>query len=623
MTPETLFIPILLPAGLAVIFYLVPARVKLVREVLSVLGGAALFYFALVFFSVKNLTYKADWMGQGINFHLRLYHFSAFILLGLAGFMFLIALYSTVKMKNLPRIREYYAYIFLTISLANGAVLSDNFILLLFFWEGLLLTLFGLITLGTKKTSNRTAVKAFMLGGFCDFCMILGIGILWGKTGSLTMSEISVKPEGLFALAFVMMMIGAIGKAGAMPFHTWIPDAAIDAPVSVMAFIPAALEKLLGIYFLARITLDFFQLQKNGALAITLMVIGAATIVLAVFMALIQKDFKRLLSYHAVSQVGYMILGIGTAVPIGIAGGIFHMINHAMYKCGLFLSSGSVEHRCGTTELKKLGGLRRDMPITAAGFAVCALAISGVWPLNGFVSKEMVYHGALETGYTIFAIAAWAGAVLTFASFLKAGHSVFLGPRTTEVPKVKESQSPIFLPIVILALLCITFGVFNKLPLNVFITPILEGHVPPGEHLDFASHALSLFNPIALISMGCLVLALLLHLYGWRRGGRKAYLASEPVHRAPVLKQIYDLAEKRIFDIYEQGIKFIRSLSWALFSWIDRPIDALYDKGVTAVGGRLTGLLQGAHNGHYANYLAWCLGGLLAVAGVISWLIGI
>jgi len=172
------------------------------------------------------------------------------------------------------------------------------------------------------------------------------------------------------------------------------------------------------------------------------------------------------------------------------------MINHAMYKTGLFLSAGSVEHRTGTTELKKLGGLAKEMPWTAFGFSVCALAISGVWPLNGFVSKEMVFHGALETGYPIFAIAAWVGAIFTFASFLKAGHSVFFGPRSTEVPKTRESQWPIVLPILILAILCITFGVYNQLPLENFIQPILAGRVEPGEHLDFTAGALNLFTPV-------------------------------------------------------------------------------------------------------------------------------
>lgn len=584
---------------------------------LAVAGSGVVLYFGFILFDQKNLTLVADWLGMGINFDLRLYHFSAFILLALSGFLLLISLYSVVKMKSHPRIREYYGYLFLAAAFSNGAVLANNFVLLLFFWEALLITTYALITLGGKPTSHRTAVKSLIIGGFCDFAMILGVGLLWASTNTLTMNQVRVEPHGLAAVAFIMMTVGAIGKAGAMPFHTWIPDAALDAPVSFMAFMPASFEKLLGIYLLARITLDFFELKIGSPLAMVLMIIGAATIVFAVFMALIQKDFKKLLSFHAVSQVGYMILGIGTAIPIGIAGGIFHMINHAMYKCGLFLSSGSVEHRTGTTDLKKLGGLAREMPWTAFGFTVCALAISGVWPLNGFVSKEMVFHGALETGYPIFAIAAWVGAILTFASFLKAGHSVFLGPRSTDVPKTKESEAPVVLPILILAAFCITFGVYNKLPLQTFIQPILEGHVEPGEHLDFTAHALSLFNPVAGVSIICLIIALGIHLYGWKRSGHKAHLASEPIHQLPGMRKLYDLSEARFFDLYEQGIKFLRWLSSVLFRVIDRPIDYLYEKVVTAVGQIFTGLLQKAHNGQYANYLAWTIGGLVVVVWII------
>jgi formate hydrogenlyase subunit 3/multisubunit Na+/H+ antiporter MnhD subunit len=618
MTPKMLLLPILLPAVLAVALLLLPRALRLLRDVLAVAGAGVLLYYAFVFFSVKDLRYAVPWLGMGIDFDLRLYHFSSFILLALAGFLVLITIYTTVKMKDAPRGREFMAYIFLTAAFANGAALANNFVPLVFFWEGLLVTLYGLITIGGRPTSGRTAVKALLISGFCDFSMILGIGLLWSVAGTATMSEISVEPTGLAAAAFVLMMIGAAGKAGAMPFHTWIPDAAVDAPVTFMAFLPAAFEKLLGIYLLARISLDFFKLRPGGAMSVLLMIVGAVTIVLAVLMALVQKDLKRLLSYHAVSQVGYMILGIGTAIPIGIAGGIFHMINHAMYKSGLFLSAGSVEHRAGTTELKKLGGLRRDMPLTAFGFTVCALAISGVWPLNGFVSKEMVFHGALETGSTVFAIAAWVGAIFTFASFLKAGHSVFFGERTAEVPAVKESQPAIVLPILVLAALCILFGVYNKLPLTLFITPILEGHVEAGAHMDFTSHALDIFNPVALISIGCLVLAFLLHRHGFLKGGRKPYLASEPIHNLPGVHQAYDLAEKRVFDPYEQGVKVLQGLSTALFKAVDRPIDFVFEKVVTVTGEKFTGILKKAHNGHYANYLAWCLAGLIILAGVIG-----
>jgi len=618
MTPKMLLLPILLPAVLAVALLLLPRALRLLRDALAVLGAGVLLYYAFAFFALKDLRYTVPWLGMGIDFDLRLYHFSSFILLALAGFLILITIYTTVKMKDAPRGREFMAYVFLTAAFANGAVLANNLVPLVFFWEGLLITLYGMITIGGRPTSGRTAVKALLISGFCDFSMILGIGLLWTVAGTATMSEIAVEPTGLAAAAFVLMMIGAAGKAGAMPFHTWIPDAALDAPVTFMAFLPAAFEKLLGIYLLARVALDFFKIRPGSGLSILLMIVGAVTIVLAVLMALVQKDLKRLLSYHAVSQVGYMILGIGTAIPVGIAGGLFHMINHAMYKSGLFLSAGSVEHRAGTTELRKLGGLRRDMPLTAFGFVVCALAISGVWPLNGFVSKEMIFHGALETGYTVFAIAAWVGAIFTFASFLKAGHAVFFGERTREVPAVRESPPAIVFPILVLAGLCILFGVYNKLPLTLFITPIVAGHAEAGAHLDFVSHALDIFTPVALISIGCLVLAFLLHRYGFLKGGRKAYLASEPVHNLPVIHQAYDLAERRVFDPYEQGIKVIRGLSMVLFKAVDRPIDFVFEKIVTVTGEKFTGILKKAHNGHYANYLAWCLAGLIILAGVIS-----
>lgn len=618
MTPTSLLLPILVPAGAAVLVFLLPRGARVVREILAVAAAIATFAIGVALFGVRSLELRTPWLGSGIDFELRLDRFSAFILVSLAAFLVLVVLYSTSKMRSSPRAKEFQAYLLLTGGLASGAVLADNFVPLLFFWEGLLVTLYAMITVGGRPNSARTATKGLLIGGFCDFCLILGVGLLWSLTGTLTMSRISVAPHGPAAAAFILMVVGAAGKAGAMPFHTWIPDAATDAPVTFMALLPGAFEKLLGIYLLARITLDVFELERGGALSIVLMALGAVTIVLAVLMALIQKDLKRLLAYHAVSQVGYMILGLGTGVPAGIAGGLFHMLNNAVYKSGLFLAAGSVEHRTGTTDLRKLGGLAREMPLTAAGFTLCALAISGIWPLNGFVSKEMVFHGALESGHTIFAVAAWIGAIFTFASFLKAGHSVFFGPRSTEVPEIRENGAPIVLPIVVLGLACLVLGVFNAFPLNTLIGPYVASHAEAGAHLNFSAHALALFTPVALISVGCLVAAFLLHLYGFRKGGNKPYLASEPVHKLPVIHTLYDWAEARVFDAYEQGVKGLRGLSWVLFKGIDRPVDFLFQRVVTATGERFVGLLRKAHNGHYANYLAWCVAGLIIVAGLVG-----
>ena len=241
-----------------------------------------------------------------------------------------------------------------------------------------------------------------------------------------------------------------------MPFHSWIPDAAIAAPLPFMALVPAALEKLIGIYFLARISLDMFKLSAGSALSTVLMWVGIVTIILAVMMALIQKNYKRLLSYHAISQVGYMILGIGTAIPAGIVGGLFHMINHAIYKSGLFLTSGAVEKQVNTTNLEELGGLGRKMPITFICFIITAASISGVPPFNGFFSKELVYDAALERGL-LFYLAAIAGSFFTAASFLKLGHSAFLGAPSESSAKAREVKWQMLLPMVIISGFCVMF----------------------------------------------------------------------------------------------------------------------------------------------------------------------
>ena len=167
-----------------------------------------------------------------------------------------------------------------------------------------------------------------------------------------------------------------------------------------------------------------------------------------------------------------MILGIGTALPVGIVGGLFHMINHAMYKCCLFLTGGAVEKQAGTTDLNKLSGLARRMPITFICFIVAAASISGVPPFNGFFSKELVYDGALERGQWYY-WAALLGSFLTAASFLKLGHSAYLGKASAEIKQVKEAPLAMLVPMLVIAGLCVVFGIWNYLPLQKLIQPIL------------------------------------------------------------------------------------------------------------------------------------------------------
>jgi len=587
---------IALPIVFGLVILILP---KLMQGSLTFLATAVNLVLCLELFGGNKLI-SYPWAGFGMFFELRLYHFSSFILTAAAGFGFLVSLYSLHFMANRDHTNQFYSYLLISLGMVNGAVLADNLILMLFFWEGLLGTIFGFIAIGNRQ-AFRSAIKAFVLIGVSDILMMVGIGMTGFLAGTATMSRIHLTPDSVLGgTAFLLLVIGATSKAGSMPFHSWIPDAAVDAPLPFMALMPAALEKLLGIYFLSRITLDLYVLTPQSILSPLLMTLGVVTILLAVMMALIQKDYKRLLSFHAISQVGYMILGIGTAVPVGIVGGIFHMINHAMYKSCLFLTSGSVEAQSGTTDLHKLGGIGKRMPITFICFIIAAAAISGVPPFNGFFSKELVYDGALERHW-IFYIGALAGSFLTAASFLKLGHAVFLGtPENSDsLSSVKESPLSMLIPMIIIAGGCILFGVANPLPINNLIVPIIGQEMAAGHH--FAGFPQNRF----LVVMTVLVLlgAWLNHIYGIRKSG-KGVGASDHIHYSPLLHPIYDRAENRFFDPYEIGMKIVQAgsqLAWR----IDRANDWLFNDMAVRTARFFSRSIRGLHDGNYATYMSW------------------
>ncbi|MCX5697117.1 MAG: proton-conducting transporter membrane subunit, partial [Candidatus Omnitrophica bacterium] len=437
-------------------------------------------------------------------------------------------------------------------------------------------------------------------------CMMTGIALTGHLAGTLTISRINLPLGGLGSLAFILLMIGAISKGGSMPFHSWIPDAAQDAPLPFMALVPASLEKLLGIYLLTRISLDMFRLNPGSWISVMLMIIGAATILLAVMMALVQKEYKRLLSYHAISQVGYMILGIGTCLPAGIVGGLFHMLNNALYKSCLFLTGGSVEKQTGTTKLEELGGIGKKMPITVGCFLIAAVSISGVPPFNGFFSKELIYDGALERGM-VFYIAAALGSFFTAASFLKLGHAAFFGKLNEKHKGIKEVHFAMLFPMLTIAFLCILFGVCNFIPLRHLIQPVLSGQ--RWEGLDFSGAPTNI--KLVLITLVILIAAILNHIFGVRTT-RSAVKAADHIHYAPVLSWIYDRAEKRFFDPYDIGNKAARVIAEVAF-WCDRKIDWLYNVLSLKLASISGEQIRRLHNGSYSTYLAWSLLGFGAL----------
>ncbi|MFH1825703.1 MAG: proton-conducting transporter membrane subunit [bacterium] len=536
---------------------------------------------------------------------LRAYVLSAGIFLAASLFTFLISLYSLKFMEGKERLGEYYAYIMITLGATAGVLFASDYIMLLLFWGILGITLYMLIGLGGPAASSA-AKKTFIIVGGADALMIFGAAIMAGLTGSFQIAAVQTPLTGtLPIIAFICLAAGALAKAGAIPLHSWIPDSAEPAPATVMAYLPAALDKLLGIYLLVRVSLDIFLVLPNSAMSILLMAIGSITIIAAVLSALVQHNLKKLLSFHAVSQVGYMVLGIGTGIPVGVAGGLFHMLNHAIYKSCLFLTGGAVERQTGTTELDQLGGLAKVMPITFACALIAALSISGVPPFNGFASKWMVYQGVIELSksspyWIIWLLAAMFGSALTLASFMKILHATFLGQNSKLTASVREVPKSMWVPMVTLAALCVIFGVFaNPLPLAKFILPAVKGVVYTG-----------LWNPglaTLLLVLGLAVGYGLYYLANVKNMSAKpAYIGGETLAEEMTkvsginfyntikewgpLKTLYQLGETRVFDVYELGSRVTFACS---------------------------GILRWLHSGLLHTYLAWMFLGVIILLWVL------
>jgi len=573
---------------------------------------------------------------------------SSLIVVAASGIALMVTLYSFRAMAEHDRAPVYYAWVLWTVSAVSAAALANTFLVLILAWEVATVLLYLLIGLG-QPLSRVGAMKTFAILGFADLCLLMGVVLLFEAQGGanhvLMIGGVNAQPtdRALTVVAYLLMLSAAFAKAGAMPLHTWIPAASEHAPTTVFALLPAALDKLLGIYLLARITFEVFAV--NTYLAGVLMVVGAATILFAVMMAMVQHNLKRLLAFHAVSQVGYMVLGMGlaawvlaagraagglTAIQQGVAtiafcGGLFHMLNNAIYKCTLFLTAGSAERVAGTMELDRLGGLARALPVTFICCIIAALSISGVPPMNGFVSKWLIYHGALGAGSglaTVCLVAAVFGSALTLASFIKVLHSVFLGTKGSAVPVGDERResAPMAIAMVVLALACMFLGIWGGLAVERLILPAAGAVGFKSVGITATPWALELGGAKAtglwapstasvLIVIGILV-GFLLYLYARAMRVRVVgnFVAGE------------DASSDAIWHVSGTGfyetIRRLPALTWAFGDASAGAFDVY--RLVGRYGDTVVQRLRGWHTGLVAVYASWVLVGLVVLVAVLA-----
>jgi len=613
---EQLLTQLIWVPALAGLLCLILPRIKVIKELIAGVAAIWVLYVSAQLWSAGNFAFTiANYDIAGIPFSVHLIgkplSLLAVLFVGLFGVLGVI--YSWRFRAGEKGNHLYYAYMLWTLVFSNLALLSDNMLVFLIAWELSTLFLYGLINSGhlDRAKSATAGFRTFGILGFSEAALLLGIIIIWVTQGRIHFSQLSINTTGTLNVFLYIMFFAAAGaKAGAMPLHAWVPVAAEGAPTSVMAFLPAAIDKLLGIYLLALITMQVFVVTPG--IRMMVMVIGAITILAAVMMALVQHDLKKLLAYHAVSQVGYMLLGIGTGTVVGIMGGLFHMMNNAIYKSALFFGAGNVEKQAGTTDLEKLGGLSKFMPITFFAMLVSALAISGIPPMNGFASKWMIYQSCLEAGRPVMLIVAMVGSALTLASFIKVIYSVFLGKKAAGLPdKIKEAPFSMWMPPAILAVLSILFGVFAVWPVNTFFAPVV-GLESVGSTLGaMGLSAGSFWSPTftTLMLLIGLVLGAIIYFLGRGLNPRvvKTFYGGEQLSDEDIRQPgtgFYETIEKLpvLRPLYEDSKKGV----WAPDYFFATIIDSIFVRG-----------LKFMHTGVLSTYLSWSIIGLVVIIFVL------
>ncbi|MBT9164992.1 MAG: Na(+)/H(+) antiporter subunit D [candidate division WS2 bacterium] len=370
---------------------------------------------------------------------------------------FIVALYSIPYVKRYTASWKYYTLYLLMVAGMNGVAATGDIFNLFVFLEIASIASYGLVAFGVEAEELEASFKYMVLGTLGSLLFLLAIGFIYALTGTLNLADISQKLPLIDAMPknfiIILLIVGLGIKAALVPFHSWLPDAYSSAPAPISAMFSGVLIKTHGVYALVRILFNVFGLtQMTSGI---FMFLGSASMLIGVLLALYQWDFKRLLAYHSISQIGYAILGIGLGTPLGVLGGLFHLVNHAIFKSLLFLNAGAVEYETGTRDLSKMGGLREQMPVTANTSLIASMSIAGIPPFNGFWSKLIIIMAAVQANQYLWATVAVISSILTLASFLKVQKYAFSGHSHGMFEKIKEVPFAMMAAMIIFAFLCL------------------------------------------------------------------------------------------------------------------------------------------------------------------------
>ncbi len=410
-----------------------------------------------------------------VNFSTDHLSFIVLLAIGIVSLTSLIVAKYTIKDEN-ERFNFINLLIIASIGMSGIVIVEDIFSLYVFL-EITAVSAFILIALQRERQALEGAFKYIMLSALATIMMLSSIALLMLLTGDTSYAAIKAVVSGsgssfIGKLAVGMFICGLFIKGGVVPFHGWLPDAYSSAPSAVSVLLAGIVTKVSGVYTLMRIVISVFGFDAH--IVHILMFAGAVSIVAGALAALGQNDFKRMLAYSSISQIGYIILGLGSGTMLGVLGAAFHLFNHAIFKSLLFVNSAAVERETGTRNMDSLGGLSAKMPVTGATSVIAFLSTSGIPPLAGFWSKLMIIVALWTNANYGYAVIAVAASALTLAYFLSMQRRVFFGKVAQGLENVKEAPGGLIFVSILLSAITIGVGLAFPVVYIKLIEPMKE-----------------------------------------------------------------------------------------------------------------------------------------------------
>ncbi len=390
------------------------------------------------------------------------------------GMAFLAGFYAISYLSRYTAPNNFYALLCLMVAGMNGVVLTGDLFNLFVFLEISVIASYALVAFGTDKEELEASFKYQVLGGIASMLILLGFTLVYWKTRTLNIADaahlLKYSHDQAFLLFVQVLFIAGFGlKAALIPFHAWLPDAHSSAPSPISAMLSGVLIKAVGIYCIIRLFFNMFQITEEVAMILT--ALGAISMVFGALIAIIQHDMKRMFAYSSISQVGYIVIGIGMGMIIlarngdagvaalAIGGGLFHLMNHAVFKGLLFLNAGAIEYENRTRDLNELGDLWSVMPVTYSTSLTASLSVSGVPPFNGFFSKLIIIIAAIQGHFYFLAVLAIVVSIITLGYFLKFQKQAFFHTQKFfNKLKIKEVPFTMCFSMIVLALMCLALS---------------------------------------------------------------------------------------------------------------------------------------------------------------------